>query len=556
MSTRNYWVVSPNVKNNDEEESWKEFISKNPYSFIGWGPDNPQGKTFIDDNKNGVKKGDVIINAQRKNWKYTIFGIGIVESDDCNFGKIEGTPSEAYYRKLNYYIPKDKIEKLNLDFEGTTYNKGKKQIPAIYQLKPYNENDKKLVETIDKYLDKEKYMQDIVNLLKSNYNLILTGAPGTGKTYMAKEIAKQMIGVKTDDELKKSGQYAFIQFHPSYDYTDFVEGLRPTSSDENDNIGFELRDGIFKEFCQKAMESKNYSIIFNNFENAWDKLLEQVRENISQDKLTKIGSWEYGLSKRNSLKYTSMNTPSKYTFTITKKNVFDTYLGKKARPSGSFQKDMEDIVKYMKDNCGLVDFVNPQENFSNEVKNYVFVIDEINRGEISKIFGELFFSIDPGYRGEKGAVKTQYSNLHDDIDEMLYVPENVYIIGTMNDIDRSVESFDFAMRRRFVWKEITSKESQQMFDNESWKNEAIIRMNNLNAEIEKIEGLNSSYHIGAAYFKNNLSKYNDDEKWEKLWNLHLRPLLFEYLRGMPNWKDNLEKLEKAYNNNTNENDRQ
>jgi len=329
-------------------------------------------------------------------------------------------------------------------------------------------------------------MQDIVNLLKSNYNLILTGAPGTGKTYMAKEIAKQMIGVKTDDELKKSGQYAFIQFHPSYDYTDFVEGLRPTSSDENNNIGFELKDGIFKEFCQKAMESKSYSIIFNNFENAWDNLLEQVRENISQDKLTKIGSWEYGLSTKDSLKYTSMNTLSKYTFTITKKNVFDTYLGKKARPSGSFQKDMEDIVKYMKDNCGLVDFVKPQENFSNEVKNYVFVIDEINRGEISKIFGELFFSIDPGYRGEKGAVKTQYSNLHDDIDEMLYVPENVYIIGTMNDIDRSVESFDFAMRRRFVWKEITSKESQQMFDNEIWKNEAINRMNNLNAEIEKI----------------------------------------------------------------------
>ena len=93
-------------------------------------------------------------------------------------------------------------------------------------------------------------------------------------------------------------------------------------------------------------------------------------------------------------------------------------------------------------------------------KNYVFVIDEINRGEISKIFGELFFSIDPSYRGEEGAVYTQYANMHE-TDEKFYVPDNVYIIGTMNAIDRSVESFDFAMRRRFVWLEITAEESAE-----------------------------------------------------------------------------------------------
>ena len=90
----------------------------------------------------------------------------------------------------------------------------------------------------------------------------------------------------------------------------------------------------------------------------------------------------------------------------------------------------------------------------------MFVIDEINRGEISKIFGELFFSIDPGYRGKKGSVKTQYANLYID-EEDLYVPENVYIIGSMNDIDRSVETFDFAMRRRFTWCEVTAAESAE-----------------------------------------------------------------------------------------------
>ena len=96
----------------------------------------------------------------------------------------------------------------------------------------------------------------VLQLLQSNKNLILTGAPGTGKTYLAKEIAKQMIGVKTDKELADSGQFAFVQFHPSYDYTDFVEGLRPTQPDENGNIGFELKDGVFKEFCKKALEEE------------------------------------------------------------------------------------------------------------------------------------------------------------------------------------------------------------------------------------------------------------------------------------------------------------
>lgn len=93
-----------------------------------------------------------------------------------------------------------------------------------------------------------------------------------------------------------------------------------------------------------------------------------------------------------------------------------------------------------------------------ELKKYIFIIDEINRGEISKIFGELFFAIDPGYRGKAGEISTQYSNLHFNSDEKFYIPENVYIIGTMNDIDRSVDSFDFAMRRRFRFVELKADE--------------------------------------------------------------------------------------------------
>lgn len=196
-------------------------------------------------------------------------------------------------------------------------------------------------------VEKVKNMElEYVEFLKKNYNMIFTGAPGTGKTYLAKEIAASIIGV-TVKELKGNEQFGFVQFHPSYDYTDFVEGLRPSDKEGQE---FELREGIFKQFCANAQ-------------------------------------------------------------------------------------------KYEKD----------------DNKKFVFVIDEINRGEISKIFGELFFSVDPGYRGDAGMVKTQYQNMVKvgPFKDGFYVPKNVYIIGTMNDIDRSVESLDFAFRRRFPSIEIT-----------------------------------------------------------------------------------------------------
>jgi 5-methylcytosine-specific restriction endonuclease McrBC GTP-binding regulatory subunit McrB len=174
---------------------------------------------------------------------------------------------------------------------------------------------------------------------------------------------------------------------------------------------------------------------------------------------------------------------------------------------------------------------------------FVFIIDEINRGEISKIFGELFFALDPGYRGRIGEVSTQYANLHENPEERFFIPDNVYIIGTMNDIDRSVDSFDFAMRRRFRFIEIKASDRLEMLDGLNEKDEAIRRMNSLNEAISGIEELNENYHIGASYFLK-LKTLN----FGQLWTDYLAPLLQDYVRGMYDEKGILEKLKEAYEN--------
>jgi 5-methylcytosine-specific restriction endonuclease McrBC GTP-binding regulatory subunit McrB len=144
-----------------------------------------------------------------------------------------------------------------------------------------------------------------------------------------------------------------------------------------------------------------------------------------------------------------------------------------------------------------------------------------------------------------GEVSTQYANLHADSNEKFYIPDNVYIIGTMNDIDRSVDSFDFAMRRRFRFVELRADERLEMLanlNNEEKEAEAIARMSALNVEIAATEGLNENYQIGASYF---LKLKNID--FDQLWSDYLHPLLQEYINGMYDEEGIMERFKKAYN---------
>lgn len=229
---------------------------------------------------------------------------------------------------------------------------------------------------------------------------------------------------------------------------------------------------------------------------------------------------------------------------MTKEKIANQLSGRNKYWQGYYQG----VIDHLKGEYGL-EIKKQEQEQEQDNEPYIFVIDEINRGEISKIFGELFFSIDPSYRGKKGAVKTQYANMHIDPDDDFYVPENVYIIGTMNDIDRSVESFDFAMRRRFTWEEITAEDSAERIN---LPQDIKDRMKALNGEIAKTDGLNASYQIGGAYFLDADGNANTD--CDAIWKYRLAPLLKEYLRSMPDAQEKLEKLENVFcgeNNNDN-----
>ena len=392
-----------------------------------------------------------------------------------------------------------------------------------YSTQFLDDNEKKE----EKMSVENKVYHPLSQTLLQSKNLILRGAPGTGKTYLAKEIAKEL----TEGHEEQIG---FVQFHPSYDYTDFVEGLRPVSNGDG-AIEFKLEDGIFKKFCQRAKEAQKTGGQ-DNFEETWAKLTDAINEKQGQYFFSR-SSVPASLNSQGNVKFDSP--------VATKEKVYLLYKGEDTNLK--YETYQKIVLDHMKESYGLCDYVSPTIDTD---KKFVFIIDEINRGEISKIFGELFFSIDPGYRGKKGSVSTQYANLHE-TDEKFYIPENVYIIGTMNDIDRSVDTFDFAMRRRFRFVEVTAESQLGMLDDTlgDKAEEAKTRLRNLNVAIENVQELNSHYHIGPSYFRN-LKELDYD--YELLWSDYLKPLLEDYVRGSYDEAETLETLKKAFDLTKNE----
>lgn len=441
VKIHHYWLCSPGPN----AEMWDEFYEKGIIA-IGW---SKLGDLSKYNNKEEIKLKLKEIhndNLQHVMDTHTIWNFAneINEGDIIfakkGMGEIIGrgiVKSSYKFDENDEFYPN--IRQVKWTHKGNwTYEKAKLSVKTLIDITNYKEdieyinelisNDKiierEIIDNYPKYLP-ENFLEEVYiteeeywtlrKLLFNKKNLIVQGAPGVGKTFMAKRLTYSIMEVKDADRVM------MVQFHQSYSYEDFVMGYRPSKE------GFELRDGSFYSFCKQAEEDS--------------------------------------------------------------------------------------------------------EN------DYFFIIDEINRGNLSKIFGELFMLIENDKRGEKNKIQLLYN------DESFFIPKNVYIIGLMNTADRSLAMIDYALRRRFAFFDLKPgfdsdgfKDYQTKLDNNKF-NELVKVMKELNQDIEEDESLGEGFRIGHSYLCN--FKVEDvDEKLKYTVDYELIPLLREY------WFDEPEKVER------------
>ncbi|EAL9500792.1 endonuclease [Campylobacter jejuni] len=405
------------------------------------------------------------------------------------------------------------------------------------------------------YYEQDIFITERVQSEESNMkiiplNQILYGPPGTGKTYHTIDKALEILGENLEsrdekkakfDEYVRKGQIVFTTFHQSYGYEEFVEGIKPIiDNDENSQeVKYDVKDGIFKELCDKSL--KNYILSMQN-ENEidLDKLIFEFANYINQDFLNKGN--EFPLENKVSIKKILLNfkdeyrsfslggsikSPQSLTIDIIKRD----YLNFKNKKILSF-KDIKPKYDSQSDYHGNAIYyfmfynkLKEFENIQNEkfkikkeiLKSYIIIIDEINRGNVSKIFGELITLIEPSKRiGEKEELKVTlpYSG------EKFGVPKNVYIIGTMNTADRSITSLDTALRRRFEFIEMMPDVSKLSMDCEGINLQELLKA--INTRIEYL--LDREKTIGHAFFVS----VENLEDLKKVFQNKIIPLLQEY----------------------------
>ncbi|EAJ8746742.1 MULTISPECIES: McrB family protein [Campylobacter] len=406
------------------------------------------------------------------------------------------------------------------------------------------------------YYEQDIFITERVQSEESNMkiiplNQIFYGSPGTGKTYHTIDKALEILGKNLEsrddkkakfDEYVKKGQIVFTTFHQSYGYEEFVEGIKPRiDSEENSKeIEYEIKDGIFKELCEKALDNYENSILNADELNKKIELKEKVENflNWLLETNEPIGKTKGGnffvieIDNKTIVIYSEgierfdgiFNLNLSIFMELLKcKDEFNnaTEMFKKV-----FNRDYADrthtyyfnlVKKFKAYEKQLTAKIENNKNNDNSLKPYIIIIDEINRGNVSKIFGELITLIEPSKRiGEKEELKVTlpYSG------EKFGVPKNVYIIGTMNTADRSITSLDTALRRRFEFIEMMPDVSKLSMDCEGINLQELLKA--INTRIEYL--LDREKTIGHAFFIG-VENLND---LKSIFQNKIIPLLQEY----------------------------
>ncbi len=408
----------------------------------------------------------------------------------------------------------------------------------IVNLKKKLINLKKKDELFDIFLYLSSYINNLSkddfkiikddNMLKSTLlNQILYGPPGTGKTYHTIDKALEILGENLEsrdrdekkakfDEYVKNGQIVFTTFHQSYGYEEFVEGIKPNIDSEEGNfkdIEYKIKPGIFKKVCERALENEDNIKDFNFH---IDKLKEIVKEDGNDpEKYFKLPNTKYSIQYRGGktfrIKFDDMSKNHK-DYPVSIENIIKLY---KTSSTNEIYNSayVKAILNYLKTQ-GLKDYQEKDEKIN---LPYIIIIDEINRGNISKIFGELITLIEPSKRigaDEELKVTLPYSK------EEFGVPQNVYILGTMNTADRSITSLDTALRRRFEFIEMMPDPSVLSDNYKDVDLQELLKA--INTRIEYL--LDREKTIGHAFFID----VENLEDLKKVFQNKIIPLLQEY----------------------------
>ncbi|WP_297978296.1 AAA family ATPase [uncultured Capnocytophaga sp.] len=539
---KRYWLYSPG----EQAVKWEEFYNESIMA-IGWdklgdlenytdrksilealinnyggGEDQRNNVSAIDDFCNGenkINKGDIVI---AKKGTKTLLGYGKVISD---YYFDEERATYKHYRKVkwlkkgvwdaNNNLPTKTLTDVttyNSDIEGIKY--------AQYLLNIMNENTNK------------QENNHMIELLKYKPQIILQGPPGTGKTREAKRIAKALLGLGENDSLESNEQFKFIQFHPSYSYEDFVRGIVAKPNEDGDGIIYTAENKVLAEFAKEALNNwhkAQQSTQTLKEQDIFEAFIEHIKEELAQsedykyplteaiyifnadDKRFKYkgDNWEVH-SKGINMNYAEIKR-------IIDSGVRDrqgvtklTNIGGQARQHASyFIRIVEKYYEFKKT-------YKPNVTDKISLKNYVLIIDEINRANLSAVLGELIYALE--YRGE--AVQSMYAI---DGENNLILPPNLYIIGTMNTADRSVGHIDYAIRRRFAFVNVLPKdltdELGDQFESELFAKVTNLFNTNLSPEFKK-----EDVQLGHSYFITKNIPINIR------WEYEIKPILLEYVK--------------------------